>query len=29
MDRKRPDDDLHGRGPTMLAGAEILSAKKH
>jgi rhamnogalacturonyl hydrolase YesR len=24
--RQRPDDDLHGRGPTLLAGAEILSA---
>ncbi len=23
-DRPRPDDDLHGRGPVMLAGAEIL-----
>ena len=26
--RERPDDDLHGRGPVMLAGAEILLAKK-
>lgn len=23
--RKRPDDDMHGRGPVMLAGAEILA----
>jgi unsaturated rhamnogalacturonyl hydrolase len=28
IDRPRPDDDLHGRGPTMLAGAEILQASK-
>jgi unsaturated rhamnogalacturonyl hydrolase len=28
IDRPRPDDDLHGRGPVMLAGAEILLAKK-
>jgi len=27
-DRERPDDDLHGRGVVLLAGAEILSAKK-
>jgi unsaturated rhamnogalacturonyl hydrolase len=26
--RKRPDDDLHGRGVVLLAGAEILAAKK-
>lgn len=25
--RRRPDDDLHGRGVVLLAGAEILSAK--
>jgi unsaturated rhamnogalacturonyl hydrolase len=28
VQRPRPDDDLHGRGPVMLAGLEILSAKK-
>ena len=27
-DRKRPDDDLHGRGVVLLAGAEILAAAK-
>jgi unsaturated rhamnogalacturonyl hydrolase len=27
IDRARPDDDMHGRGPVMLAGAEILLAK--
>ncbi len=27
-DRQRPDDDLHGRGVVLLAGTEILSAKK-
>jgi len=27
VERARPDDDMHGRGPVMLAGAEILSAK--
>ena len=27
-ERKRPDDDLHGRGPVMLAGAELLLANK-
>jgi unsaturated rhamnogalacturonyl hydrolase len=26
LKRHRPDDDLHGRGPTMLAGAELLLA---
>jgi rhamnogalacturonyl hydrolase YesR len=26
--RKRPDDDLHGRGVVLLAGAEILAGKK-
>ena len=26
--RQRPDDDLHGRGPVLLAGAEILAAGK-
>lgn len=26
--RKRPDDDLHARGVVLLAGAEILAAKK-
>jgi unsaturated rhamnogalacturonyl hydrolase len=26
--RERPDDDLHGRGPVMLAGTEILLAGK-
>jgi len=25
--RKRPDDDMHGRGPVMLAGAELLLSK--
>jgi len=29
IDRARPDDDMHGRGPVMLAGAEILLAKLH
>jgi len=28
MNRPHPDDDLHGRGPTMLAGTEILLAGK-
>ncbi len=27
-DRKRPDDDLHGRGVVLLAGTEILNPKK-
>jgi rhamnogalacturonyl hydrolase YesR len=27
LDRQRPDDDPHGRGPVMLAGAEILLRK--
>jgi len=27
-DRPRPDDDLHGRGVVLLAGTEILAAKK-
>jgi rhamnogalacturonyl hydrolase YesR len=27
INRPRPDDDLHGRGPTMLAGTEILLAR--
>ncbi len=27
-DRRRPPDDPHGRGPVMLAGAEILAAEK-
>ena len=27
VDRTQPDDDLHGRGPVMLAGAEILSSE--
>lgn len=26
IQRERPDDDLHGRGPVMFAGTEILSA---
>lgn len=26
--RQRPDDDLHGRGPVLLAGAEILQGAK-
>ena len=26
VNRPRPDDDLHGRGPVLLAGAEILMA---
>jgi len=26
--RTRPDDDMHGRGPVMLAGAEILMTKQ-
>ena len=26
--RKRPDDDLHGRGVVLLAGSEILAAQK-
>jgi rhamnogalacturonyl hydrolase YesR len=26
--RARPDDDMHGRGPVMLAGAELLLAKQ-
>jgi rhamnogalacturonyl hydrolase YesR len=29
IERARPDDDMHGRGPVMLAGAEILLAKRH
>jgi unsaturated rhamnogalacturonyl hydrolase len=24
VNRRRPEDELHGRGPVMLAGAEIL-----
>jgi rhamnogalacturonyl hydrolase YesR len=28
MKRERPDDDLHGRGPVMLAGAELLMAMR-
>jgi rhamnogalacturonyl hydrolase YesR len=28
MNRLRPDDDPHGRGPTMLAGTEILLGSK-
>jgi len=28
INRPRPDDDPHGRGPTMLAGTEILMADK-
>jgi len=28
VDRARPDDDMHGRGPVMLAGAELLLAKQ-
>jgi rhamnogalacturonyl hydrolase YesR len=27
INRRRPDDDTHGRGPVMLAGVELLSAK--
>jgi rhamnogalacturonyl hydrolase YesR len=27
VNRKRPSDDPHGRGPVMLAGTEILLAK--
>ncbi|MEO8301395.1 MAG: glycoside hydrolase family 88 protein [Rhizomicrobium sp.] len=27
INRPRPDDDPHGRGPTLLAGAELLAAK--
>jgi len=27
IDRPRPDDDPHGRGPTLLAGSEILAAR--
>ncbi len=27
IERARPDDDMHGRGPVMLAGAELLLAK--
>ena len=26
--RKQPDDDLHGRGPMLLAGTELLLAGK-
>jgi rhamnogalacturonyl hydrolase YesR len=26
INRPRPDDDPHGRGPTLLAGTEILAA---
>jgi rhamnogalacturonyl hydrolase YesR len=29
VDRARPEDDMHGRGPVMLAGAEILLATRH
>lgn len=28
IDRPHPDDDMHGRGPVMLAGAELLLAKQ-
>ena len=28
VNRPRPDDDLHGRGPVLLAGAEILMTGK-
>ena len=28
INRQRPDDDFHGRGPVMLAGAEILLGGK-
>ena len=28
INRPRPDDDLHGRGPVLLAGAEILLGDK-
>ena len=28
-DRKRPSDDMHGPGPVMLAGAEILVGSQH
>lgn len=28
INRPRPDDDPHGRGPTLLAGSEILAAKR-
>jgi unsaturated rhamnogalacturonyl hydrolase len=28
INRPRPDDDPHGRGPTLLAGTEILAAKR-
>lgn len=28
MNRKRPEDEMHGRGPVMLAGAEILLASR-
>jgi len=28
IERARPDDDMHGRGPVMLAGAELLLAKQ-
>jgi rhamnogalacturonyl hydrolase YesR len=28
INRPHPDDDMHGRGPVLLAGAEILMAKK-
>lgn len=28
VDRKRPDDDFHGRGPVLLAGTELLNAKR-
>jgi rhamnogalacturonyl hydrolase YesR len=27
VNRPRPDDDPHGRGPVLLAGSEILAAK--
>jgi rhamnogalacturonyl hydrolase YesR len=27
MDRQRPSDDMHGRGPVLLAGTELLMAK--
>jgi len=28
IQRPQPDDDMHGRGPVMLAGTEILMAGK-
>ena len=27
VNRTRPTDDLHGRGPVLLAGSELLTAK--